>query len=112
MDQHEQRWVMKFFFLQGMRYNAIYKELSGVLGEAVVRLATVGRWCECFKVDNFSLDEKQARTTAKRPCAGHIVWPISLCARLNRLSECKLFNAKFIGQDILSPSPDLHPEAG
>jgi transposase len=49
---------MKFVFLQGKRSQAIHKELSGVLGEAAVRLTTVKRWCRRFKDGNFSLDDE------------------------------------------------------
>jgi hypothetical protein len=45
MNRHEQRSVMKFFFLGGKRYKAIHTGLKAVLGEEVVSLATVKRWC-------------------------------------------------------------------
>jgi hypothetical protein len=35
---------------------ARYGELSGVVGEAAISLATVKRWCQPFKAGNFSLD--------------------------------------------------------
>jgi hypothetical protein len=41
MDKHEQRCVMKFSFLQGKRYKAIYGKLNGVFGEAASSLETV-----------------------------------------------------------------------
>jgi hypothetical protein len=50
--------VTKFLFLQGKRSKAIYGELSGVLGEAVVRLAVVKRWCRRFKDGTFSFDDR------------------------------------------------------
>jgi hypothetical protein len=43
MENHEQRCVMKFLFLQGKRSRAIHGELRGVLEEAAVGLATVKR---------------------------------------------------------------------
>jgi hypothetical protein len=43
MENHEQRCVMKFLFMQGKRSKAIHRELSGVLGEAAVSLATIKR---------------------------------------------------------------------
>jgi hypothetical protein len=41
MEKHEQRLVMKFFLLQGKRYKAIQRELTGVLEEASVSVAMV-----------------------------------------------------------------------
>jgi hypothetical protein len=58
MNGHEQRSVMKFFFLGGKRYKAIHTELKAVLGEEVVSLATVKRWCQRFQQGDFSLDDE------------------------------------------------------
>jgi hypothetical protein len=58
MNAHEQRSVMKFFFLGGKRYKAIHTELQAVLGKDAVSLATVKRWCQRFKQDDFSLDDE------------------------------------------------------
>jgi hypothetical protein len=41
MDKHEHRYIMKFFFLKGKRHKEIYGELTGILTEAAVSLATV-----------------------------------------------------------------------
>jgi hypothetical protein len=49
---------MKFFFVQGKRYKAIYRELNGVLREAAVSLATVKSWCHPFKADTFFFDHE------------------------------------------------------
>jgi hypothetical protein len=49
---------VKCLFLQGKRSKVIDAELSEVHGEAAVRLATVKRWCWCFKDGNFSLDDE------------------------------------------------------
>jgi transposase len=64
MNGHEQRSVMKFFFVGGKRYKAIHTELKAVLGEGVVSLATVKRCCQRFKHGDFSLDDE---FTAVRP---------------------------------------------
>jgi transposase len=53
MNAHEQRSVMKFFFLGGKRYKAIHTELKAVLEEEVVSLATVKCWCQRFKQGDF-----------------------------------------------------------
>jgi hypothetical protein len=50
INMHEQRCVMKFFFLQENGYKAIY----GVVGEATVGLATVECCCQRFKLGSFS----------------------------------------------------------
>jgi hypothetical protein len=49
---------MKFFFLGRKRYKAIHTELKAVLGEEVVSLATVKRWCQRLKQRDFSLDDE------------------------------------------------------
>jgi hypothetical protein len=49
---------MKFFFLQGKRYKAVYRELRGILGKITVSLATVKLWCQHFKQGNFSFDDE------------------------------------------------------
>jgi hypothetical protein len=43
IENHEKRCVMKFLFWQEKRSKPISGELSGVLAEAAVRLATVKR---------------------------------------------------------------------
>jgi uncharacterized protein YerC len=58
IENHEQRCLMKFLFLQEKRYKAIHGDLSGILGETAASLATVERWCRCFKDGNASLDDK------------------------------------------------------
>jgi hypothetical protein len=57
-ENHGQRCVMKFLFMQGKRLKAIRGKLSGVLGEAAVSLTTIKRWCRRFKDGNFSLDDE------------------------------------------------------
>jgi hypothetical protein len=51
--------------LQGKRSKAIHGDLSGVLEEAAVSLATPRRWCRGFKDGNFSLDDE---FRSGRPC--------------------------------------------
>jgi hypothetical protein len=57
-ENHEERRVVKFLFLQGKRSKVIHAEFSEVYGEAAVRRATVKRWCWRFKDGNFSLDDE------------------------------------------------------
>jgi transposase len=72
MENHQQKSVIKFFFLQGRRSKAIHGELSRVLEEAAVSLATVKRWCWGFKEGDFSLDDK-SRSGRRRSDFGEAV---------------------------------------
>jgi hypothetical protein len=58
MENHEQRCVIIFFFLEEKRSKEIHGELSGVLEEAAVSFTKVKCWCRGFKDGNFSLDAK------------------------------------------------------
>jgi transposase len=58
MENHGQNCVMKFLFMQGKISKAIHGELSAVLGEAAVSLATIKCWCRRFNDGNFSLDDE------------------------------------------------------
>jgi hypothetical protein len=58
MNGHEQRSVMKFFFLGGKRYKAIHTKLKAVLGEDAVCLAPVKHCCQRFKQGDLSLDDE------------------------------------------------------
>jgi hypothetical protein len=58
IENHEERCVVKFLFLQGKRSKVIHAKLSEVHGEASVRLAMVKRWCWRFKDGNFSVDDE------------------------------------------------------
>jgi histone-lysine N-methyltransferase SETMAR len=49
---------MKFLFLKGLRYKAIYRELSAVLDKGAASAATVKRWCKRFKDRNFCLEDE------------------------------------------------------
>jgi transposase len=57
MDKFEQRVVMKFFFLQGERYKAIYQKLHTAFAEESASLSTVKRWCRRFKSGHFSVQD-------------------------------------------------------
>jgi hypothetical protein len=58
IENHEERCVVTFLFLQGNRSKVRYAEFSEVHGEAAVGLATVKHWCWRFKDGNFSLDDE------------------------------------------------------
>jgi transposase len=48
MEKSEKLFVIKFFFRKGLSANAIYKELSTVLGPTAYSLAQVKNWCTRF----------------------------------------------------------------
>jgi hypothetical protein len=58
IENHEQRCVIPFLFLQEKMSRGMHGKLSGVLRGAVVILAAVKRWCRRFKDGNFSLDNE------------------------------------------------------
>jgi hypothetical protein len=53
-ENHEQRCVMKFLFLQEKMSKAIQGQVRGVVEEAAVSLATIKRECQRFKDGNVS----------------------------------------------------------
>jgi hypothetical protein len=44
MDEQEQRFVVKFLWLQGLGRKAIHTQLSGTPAEITLSLSTVQRW--------------------------------------------------------------------
>jgi hypothetical protein len=60
MDRIEQRYIMKFLFMDGKGYKAIHTELSRVLKEHAVTIDVCTYWCRRFKAGDFSMDD-QAR---------------------------------------------------
>jgi transposase len=58
IENREQRYAMKFLFLQETRSKAIHGKLSEVLEEAAVSLATVKRWRQRVKDGNLSHDDE------------------------------------------------------
>mgnify|MGYP001073832873 CR=1 FL=1 len=49
MENHEQRIVIKFFYLKGLGYKKTHQELEEVLHESAISLSTVKRWIQRFK---------------------------------------------------------------
>jgi hypothetical protein len=58
MDRTEQRYVMKFLFMDGRKYKAIHTELSRVLKGHAISVNVCKCWCRKFKVDDFSMDDR------------------------------------------------------
>jgi transposase len=49
MDEREQGFVVKFFWLQGLGRKVIHAQLSSILAGTVLSLSTVQRWLSRFK---------------------------------------------------------------
>jgi histone-lysine N-methyltransferase SETMAR len=58
MDHVEQRIVLKFLFLKGLRYRAAHTELSSVLGEQAYSLSQSKRWIHRFKDGDLSCEDE------------------------------------------------------
>jgi hypothetical protein len=58
MNRTEQRYVMKFLFMDGRKYKAIHTELSRVLKGHVVSVDVCKYWCRKFKADDCSMDDR------------------------------------------------------
>lgn len=95
MDATEQRYIIKFFFLSGMRYKSIYTEMKKVLHDNTVHLSTVKRWCTKFKNGHFSCEDEDH---PGRP-PSDLVGPVSKC-----LSKQPFISARQIAKQ-LSISP-------
>jgi hypothetical protein len=49
---------MKFLFMDGRKYKAIYTELNRVLKEHAVSVDMCKYWCRKFKAGDFSMDDR------------------------------------------------------
>jgi hypothetical protein len=58
MDRTEQRYVMKFRFMDGRKYKAIHIELSRVLKGDAVSVYVCKYWYRKFKAGDFSVDNR------------------------------------------------------
>jgi hypothetical protein len=58
MHRAEQRYVMKFVFMDGRKYKAIHIELSRVLKGHAVSVNVCKYWCRKFKAGDFSMDDR------------------------------------------------------
>jgi hypothetical protein len=58
MNRTEQRYVMKFVFMDGRKYKAIYTELSRVPKGHVVSVDVCKYWCRKFKAGDCSTDDR------------------------------------------------------
>jgi hypothetical protein len=58
MDRTEQRYVVKFLFMDGRMYKAIQTELSRVLKGHAVSVDVCKYWCRKFKASGFSMDDR------------------------------------------------------
>jgi hypothetical protein len=88
MDRTEQRYVMKFLFMDGRKYKAIHIELSRVLKGHVVSVDVCKYWYRKFKAGNFSMDDQ---VRPGRP-------PIELSGAIMKL----LSNEQFLSARVLA----------
>jgi hypothetical protein len=58
MDRIEQRYLMKFLFMDRRKYKAIHTELSRVVKEHAVSVDVCKYWCRKFKAGDFSMDDR------------------------------------------------------
>jgi histone-lysine N-methyltransferase SETMAR len=57
MDEVEQRFVVKYFFLKGWGNKTITAELQTTFGDSAISNSTVKRWIRKFKNGDFSCDD-------------------------------------------------------
>jgi transposase len=57
MDEVEQRFVLKYFFLKGWGNKMITAELQTTFGDSAISNSTVKRWIRKFKNGDFSGDD-------------------------------------------------------
>jgi hypothetical protein len=58
MDRTEQRYVMKFLFMDRRKYKAIHTELSRVLKGHALSVDVCKYWCRKFEASDFSMDDR------------------------------------------------------
>jgi hypothetical protein len=93
MDQIEQRYVMKFLFMDGRKYKTIHTELSRVLKRHAVSVDVCKYWCRKFKAGGFSMDD---RVRPERP-------PIELAsAIMSLLSDEPFLSARVLAVRLSS----------
>jgi hypothetical protein len=59
MNWTEQRYVVKFLFMDGRKYKAIHTELSRVLKGHAVSVDVCKDWFWKFKAGDFSMDDQE-----------------------------------------------------
>ena len=57
MEKHEQRFVVKFFYIKGLRCKKIHRKLGNTLGDSAMPLTSVKRWLDRFKNGDFSCQD-------------------------------------------------------
>jgi hypothetical protein len=58
MDRTEQRYVMKFLFMDGRKYQTIHTELNPALKGHAVSVDVCKYWYRKFKAGDFSVDDR------------------------------------------------------
>lgn len=57
MEKHEQRFVVKFYFLKGFGCKKIHRKLGDTLGDSAMSITSVKRWLDRFKNGDFSCQD-------------------------------------------------------
>ena len=57
MEKHEQRFVVKFFYIKGLGCKKIHRKLGNTLGDSAMSLSSVKRWLDRFKNGDFSCQD-------------------------------------------------------
>jgi hypothetical protein len=94
MDRIEQRYVMKFLFLDRREYKVIHTELGRVLKGHAVLVDVCKYWCRKFKAGTFSMDD---RVRPRRP-------PIELSGSIMSLLSDESFLSARVLAIQLSPT--------
>jgi hypothetical protein len=98
MDRTEQRYVMKFLFVDGRKYKAIHTELSQVLKGHAVSVDVCKYWCRKFKSGDSLMDD---RMRPGRP-------PIELSgAIMSLLSDKPFLSARVLAVRLSSIHPTI-----
>jgi hypothetical protein len=93
MDRNEQRYMVKFLFMDRRKYKAIHTELSRVLKGHAVSVGVCKYWCRKFKAGDFSMDD---RVRPERP-------PIELSgAIMSLLSDEPFLSARILAVRLSS----------
>jgi len=87
MDYEEWRVVVKYYYLMGMGYKAIYTEISQRFPQSIISKEFIKKWCGVFKSGDLSCNDKKR---AGRP-------KIDLSANIKEMLEDQPFlSAKYI----------------
>lgn len=91
MEKSELKIVVKYYFLQGMGYRSIYKEINTALPETDISLSSVKRWCKKFSSGDLSCNDLSRSGRPKINVADQI---------REMLEEQPFLSAKYIASEL------------